>query len=91
MDKIRVTGLLFCAMLYTIVSSTRADVRVPDTDTLTLAYANIMPAPLVTPKKSVQSSRRSATLSAAEASADANGKHFTEYLELHRTRPDAGI
>ncbi len=78
-------------MLYATVSSTRADVRVPDTETLTLVYANAMPASLVTAKKSGQASRRTEASPAGEAPADANGKHFTEYLQLHRTRTDAGM
>ena len=91
MDKIGVTGLLFCAMLYANISSTRADIRLPDTDTLTLANANAVPAALVTPKKSVQGNRRTATSSVTEASVEANGKHFSDYLQLHKTRTDTGL
>lgn len=88
MDKIGVTGMLFAAMLYANISSTHADMRVMDTDTLTLAYANAMPAALVTPLRALPgSNHRTVVETAAGQSAGANSKHFTEYLQLHKTRP----
>ena len=92
MDKtkmsVAITASLLCTMLYTNVSSTRADMRIQDTDTIALAYvaaAPIAPGTLSNNQRARDRLETAAT-SAALPAVESADPRFAEYLKLHQSR-----